>query len=74
MWCEADQRQRQRIKCGNGELTNKQKNWYRIRVFGDDRHRDDLPRAGKRVWQTIRKADWFYTKVGVLSGFPFQIN
>src|SRR6516162_1587253 len=32
-------------QCGNGELTNKQKNWYRIRVFGDDRHRDDLPRG-----------------------------
>ena len=37
--------QRQRLRINNGELTNKQKNWYRIRVFGDDRHRDDLPRG-----------------------------
>ena len=27
-------------QCGNGELTNEQKNWYRIRVHGDDRHRE----------------------------------
>jgi len=27
-------------QCGDGELTNKQKNWYRIRVYGDDRHRE----------------------------------
>jgi len=31
-------------QCGNGELTNEQKNCYRIRVFGDDRHTDDLYR------------------------------
>jgi hypothetical protein len=29
-------------QCGSDELTNKQKNWYRIRIFGDDRHRRDL--------------------------------
>jgi len=46
---------------GNGELTNKQKNWYRIRDFGDDRHRDDLPRGD--IGKGIRKAYWFYAKV-----------
>jgi hypothetical protein len=39
------------------ELTNKQRNWYRIRVFGDDRHRDDLYN------KDIRRAYWFYAKV-----------
>ena len=29
-------------QCGNDELTNKQKNSYRIRIFGDDHHRRDL--------------------------------
>jgi hypothetical protein len=38
-------------QCGNGELTNEQKNWNRICVFGDDRHRDDLPRG----WTCIGK-------------------
>jgi hypothetical protein len=39
------------------ELTNKQRNWYRIRVFSDDRHRDDL------YSKDIRRAYWFYAKV-----------
>jgi hypothetical protein len=30
---------------GNGELTTKRKNWYRIRVFSDGRHRGDAPRG-----------------------------
>ena len=50
-------------QCGNGELTNKQKNWYRIRVFGDDRHRDDLPRGETCIGKDIRRAYWFYAKV-----------
>jgi hypothetical protein len=50
-------------QCGNGELTNKQKNWYRIRVFGDDRHRDDLPRGETCIGKGIRKAYWLYAKV-----------
>ena len=50
-------------QCGNGGLTNKQKNWYRIRVFGDDRHRDDLPRAERCIGKGIRRAYWFYAKV-----------
>ena len=41
----------------NDQLTNKQRNWYRIRVFGDDRHRDDL------YTKDIRGAYWFYAKV-----------
>jgi hypothetical protein len=45
-----------------GELTNKQKNWYRIRVFGDDRHRA-ICRAGRRYSKDIRRAYWFYAKV-----------
>ena len=50
-------------QCGNGELTNKQKNWYRIRVFGDDRHRDDLPRGETCIGKDIRRAYWLYAKV-----------
>jgi hypothetical protein len=30
-------------------LTDKQKDDYRIRIFGDDRHMTDLPRGGTRV-------------------------
>ena len=41
------------------ELTNKQTNWYRIRVFGDDRHRDDL------YTKDIRRTYWFYAKVEI---------
>jgi hypothetical protein len=39
------------------ELTNEQRNQYRIRVFGDDRHRDDL------YTKAIRRDYWFYAKV-----------
>ena len=52
-------------QCGNGELTNKQKNWYRIRVFGDDRHRGDLPRGETCIGKDIRRSYWFYAKVGM---------
>ena len=55
-------------QCGNGELTNKQKNWYRIRVFGDDRHRGDLPRGETCIGKDIRRAYWFYPKVQSRSG------
>ena len=54
-------------QCGNGELTNKQKNWYRIRLFGDDHHRDDLPRGETCIGKGIRKAYWFYAKVELRS-------
>jgi hypothetical protein len=50
-------------QCGNAELTNKQKNWYRIRVFGDDRHRDALPRRETCIGKVIRRAYLFYAKV-----------
>ena len=43
-------------QCGNGELTNKQKSWYRIRVFGDDRHKDDLPHGGTCIGKIILRA------------------
>jgi len=52
-------------QCGNCELTNKQKNWYRIRVFGDDRHRGDLPRGETCIGKDIRRSYWFYAKVGM---------
>ena len=55
-------------QCGNGELTNKQKNWYRIRVFGDDRHRGDLPRGERCIGKVIRRAYWFHAKVQSRSG------
>jgi len=41
-------------QCGNGELTNEQKNWNRICVFGDDRQRDDLPRGETCIAKAIR--------------------
>src|SRR5262249_51796374 len=50
-------------QCGNGELTNKQKNWYRIRVFGDDRHKGDLPRVETCIGKVILRAYWLYAKV-----------
>src|SRR5262249_21317538 len=40
-------------------------NWYRIRVFGDDRHRDYLPRAETCIGKDIRRSYWFYAKVGM---------
>jgi hypothetical protein len=52
-------------QCGNCELTYKQKNWYRIRVFGDDRHRGDLPRGETCIGKDIRRSYWFYAKVGM---------
>ena len=58
-------------QCGNGELTNEQKNWNRICVFGDDRHRDDLPRRwtciGKLyTWRSGSMPKWYC----VLRGMP----
>jgi hypothetical protein len=57
--------------CTEKLLTKQQtKNWYRIRVFGDDRHKDDLPREetciGKAKLYAGRTG---YAKVGHARGW-----
>jgi hypothetical protein len=49
----------------NIELTNKQTNWYRFRIFRDDRHRGDLPRGETRITKDIRMACRLYAKVKI---------
>lgn len=41
---------------------NKQTNWYRIRIFCDNRHRGDLPRTETRITKDIRMAYQLYAK------------
>jgi hypothetical protein len=50
-------------QCGDGELTNKRKNWNRIRVFGDDRHRGQFAAREMCIGKDIRRAYPIYAKV-----------
>jgi hypothetical protein len=50
---------------GSQQMLNKQTNWYRIRIFCDDRHRGDLPRGETRITKDIRMGHGLYAKVKI---------
>jgi len=52
----------------NLKLMNKQTNWYRFRIFRNDSHWGDLPRAETRITKDIRMAYRLYAKVKI--AFP----
>jgi len=50
----------------NLKLMNKQTNWYRFRIFRNDSHWGDLPRAETYAWRTgsMRKSKLLFPSIG----------